>query len=192
MPVLSPQMAKLEQPVAAILAQAQKLSSLTAEQWAWKEAPTDWSAAEILWHLNASASPLMPLFEAAIQQIRNSGKGAIGDVPFKLSGLEKLFIKVVSPECSINPPAPKMLTPPTTGLSPTEELARFLDLQNRFLQCIALGNGMDLSQVKIPSPISPMLRLSVGAYITAMVEHERYHWLQIENRLRGSGFTSGQ
>ncbi len=190
--VLSPQMAKLEQPIAAITAQAEKLGGLSPEQWNWKAAPTDWSAVEILWHLNASASPLMPLFEAAIQKISSSGKGAIGDAPFKLSVLEKLFIKVVSPESSFNPPAPKMLTPPASGLSPDVELAQFLDLQSRFLQCIRLGNGMDLSQEKIPSPISPLLKLSVGAYITAMVQHERYHWLQIEDRLRGSGFTLGQ
>jgi DinB superfamily len=187
MPTLSPQMAELERTVAAIVAQAALLSDLSETEWNWKAAPSDWSAVQILWHLNKSSEPLLPQFEAAIGRIKQSGTAAIGDAPFPLTLPEKMFIKVVSPECKFTPPAPPMLTPPESGLDPQGELRTFIQLHQGLLACIRNGSGLDLSRERIHSPISALFRPSVGAYLCGLVQHLRYHWLQVENRLRGSG-----
>ncbi len=62
----------------------------------------------------------------------------------------------------------------------TEVVPRFLALQDSLLECFQKANGLDLTQVKVVSPASPLIRLRLGAYLESTVGHEEYYLLQAQ------------
>jgi hypothetical protein len=62
---------------------------------------------------------------------------------------------------------------PVTGVLPT-----FLHLQRQFTIQIELADGLDLRRVKVPTPITSLLKLSLGGSLAMAAAHERRHMAQ--------------
>jgi hypothetical protein len=78
--------------------------------------------------------------------------------------------------------APKRFVPlheqPITGILPT-----FLHVQDRFLIQIERADGLDLRRVKVPTPITKLLKMSLGSTLAQVAAHERRH-LEQARRVR--------
>ena len=79
-------------------------------------------------------------------------------------------------------PALKRFVPlhgqPLTAIMPT-----FLHVQNMFQLQMQRADGLDLARVKVASPISRLLRMSLGAMFAQAAAHGRRH-LEQARRVR--------
>jgi hypothetical protein len=54
----------------------------------------------------------------------------------------------------------------------------FFHVQSKFLRQIERADGLDLSRVKVPMPVSRFFKLGLGAAFARTAAHERRHLAQ--------------
>jgi hypothetical protein len=64
---------------------------------------------------------------------------------------------------------------PLHGQPVTAVLPTFLHVQSQFLLQIDCATGLDLRRIKVATPLSRFLRLSLGAMLAQAAAHERRH-----------------
>jgi hypothetical protein len=145
---------------------------LTEAQFNWRPAPDQWSIEECLAHLTMIGHAEMPAIERAVNEARN--RGITGSGPFHYGPIDRFMIGLAKPPVRTKLPAPKRFKPlhgqPLTGVVPT-----FLHIQSQFQQQIDRSAGLDLARVKVVTPISRWLKMSLGAIFEHAVAHERRH-----------------
>jgi hypothetical protein len=57
-------------------------------------------------------------------------------------------------------------------------LPTFLHVQSQLILQLALAGGLDLRRVKVATPISPLLKMSLGMMFAQVAAHERRHLQQ--------------
>lgn len=185
---LIPQLEEMRQHLAAIKTNAEALRSLTTAQWLWSPAPDVWSIALILDHLNTAEKEAVPRIEQSIETLRRENRRSEG--PFRYSWMEHNFIRVLSPNPPFKVPVPHQFLPQAPSEPVAQALDPFLELQDRFLLIVERANGYDLKAAKVTSPISALIKMTAGAYLEAMVAHERYHWTQVDALLAHPQFPA--
>lgn len=154
---------------------AKLLDGLTEAQFNWRASPGRWSIAECLVHLNVTARLYLPLIKSAIEEARL--RRLFGQGPFRHGFLVNLLIRTTEPPPKLKVKAPKIFVPPPD--QPLETVIRdFMSLQDQFLARIQEANGLHLSRIKIVSPVSRFLRMSLGQSFGFLAAHERRHLWQ--------------
>lgn len=148
---------------------------LTEAQFNWRPSPGEWSIEECLEHLRVVGQWEIRAIETAVDDAR--AKGITGSGPFRFGPVERFIIGMSQPPVRQKMPAPRRFQPlhgqPLTGVVPT-----FLHVQSQFIQQIDRSAGLDLRRVKVRTPISSFLRLSLGAMFAQAAAHERRHMEQ--------------
>ncbi|HZP83709.1 MAG TPA: DinB family protein [Chthonomonadaceae bacterium] len=176
-PDLHPTLHRAYAAFAEIRREAEALAGgLTPAQWNWSPAPDQWSLAQILDHLNKTGHQVLPRFETALESLR--AQNLRSDAPFRYSLVDRWFLRILRPNPPMKVPVPAIFVPNADPAALTDTLPTFLALQDKLLQFVEAANGFDLGRVKVPSPVSPLVRLSLGAYLEGTAGHEQYHWLQ--------------
>lgn len=162
--------------------------SIDAEAYNARPSGKSWSAAECVEHLSATGRELLPALNDGIKRAREKGWLAHG--PFEYGRLEKWFARQSGAEEL--PPrrrfkAPKMYAPEHRLYDMDEALADFLAIQDRYIETVQLASGVDLARIKIGSPAMPLLRLSLGMWLNAMVGHQNRHLWQAREAIRKAG-----
>jgi hypothetical protein len=57
-------------------------------------------------------------------------------------------------------------------------VAAFAAAQRRYLQSVSAASGLRLSKIKVNSPASPLIKLTLEEAIALMAAHERRHLWQ--------------
>jgi hypothetical protein len=171
-----PELAEYQQQFEQIADQGKELSAgLTEAQFNWRPAPDQWSIEECLSHLTMVGQAELLLIEAAIDQAK--AKGITGTGKFEYPVWERYILRETEPPVRHAMPAPKRFVPlhgqPVTGILPT-----FLHVQRNFGIQIERADGLDLRRVKVATPISRLLKLSLGATLAQAAAHERRHLAQ--------------
>jgi hypothetical protein len=115
----------------------------------------------------------------AIEKAVNEAKarGITGTGPFEYPVWERFILRETEPPVRHQMPAPKRFVPvhgqPITGILPT-----FLHVQRQFTLQIERADGLDLRRVKVPTPISRLMKLSLGGTLAQAAAHERRHMAQ--------------
>lgn len=145
--------------------------------------PDTWSVAEIFDHTNTAGWLLLRSMEDAIATGRSDGP--FGDPPFEYGFISRWFVRSMQPSSGWTFTAPSVFEPddPTT-LYPEEAIEEFCGLQDRFADCVAAADGLDLRRIRLPAPALPVLRISLGAWFEASLAHERRHLEQARDVLR--------
>jgi hypothetical protein len=156
--------------------QAKTLTAgLSEKQFIWRPAPKAWSIQECLGHLTMVGQHEIGFLETAIQDAR--AKGMTGAGPFRYGWLERTVLRQTEPPVRRRFSAPARFRPvhgqPVTAILPT-----FLHVQRQFLGLIDQSDGLDLARVKVPTPISRLFKLSLGATLAQAAAHERRHLAQ--------------
>jgi DinB superfamily len=159
-----------------IASEAKELTAdLTEAQFNWRAAPDEWSIEECLAHLTAVGqveveAVAKAVDEAKVRRIEGTG-------PFDYPAWERFILRETEPPVRHPMPAPKRFVPihgqPITGILPT-----FLHVQRQFTIQIERADGLDLRRVKVPTPISRLLKLSLGTTLAQAAAHERRHMAQ--------------
>jgi len=157
---------------------SQIVTMLTDEQARRRPELTSWSVTECIDHLCVVGRKLLPRIDAGIAQARQRGWYSRG--PFRYSWWGNWFVRASG--SGDYPPKRKVKTPKLyrpVQEWPLEELVRsFTHLQDEFQRRLREANGIDLARVKIVSPATRLLRLSLGQWLELIVGHQERHLLQ--------------
>ena len=159
-----------------ISGQARELTAgLTEAQFNWRPAVGAWSIEECLAHLTMVGHLEANAIEEAVAMAR--AKGLTGTGPFEYPAWERYILRETEPPVRNAMSAPKRFVPvhgqPVTGILPT-----FLHVQRRFLIQIEEADGLDLRRVKVATPITKLIKMSLGSTLAQAAAHERRHLAQ--------------
>ena len=159
-------------------------SDLRAEQLLWRPAADRWGIADCFAHLLVADAPYFPRVREAIER---SAPAAGGDRLYAPGLLAGWFIRSVGPEGTLKLPAPKKFRPPPARADAPE---RFLADQEVLAVLLADARNVDLQGAKITSPVTSLLRLTIGEALTLLVSHQERHLGQAETVRRDPGFPA--
>jgi hypothetical protein len=192
----NPELEQCSQAFEQVKIQARKLTEgLSEAQFNWRSAPDQWSIEECLGHLTMVGTWEVRAMERAIDEAWARGRTAGG--PFQYGWLDRWIVRMTEPPVRRKVRAPRRFVPvreqPITAVLPT-----FLHLQGMFLIQLERAAGLDLARVKVETPISRFLRMSLGMMFAQAAAHERRHLEQaqrvreqIEERAGGQGPGAG-
>ena len=150
---------------------------LSAYQANWKPAHDRWSVAECFRHLNETGSRYAEAIRDAAERGWSEEKTGTG--PFEYGWVGRAFVRAVTPGSrpmktwgSMKPPA---APPDVSELDAEAEVRRFTDARRSLMETCAQADGLDLAAVKMRSPVLPILRLPVIAFLDATAAHDARH-----------------
>ncbi len=183
---LAPEIDELRLQFVQIAADADALvADLREDQFSWRPAPDSWSVAECLDHLNAAAKAYLPKLDDAIADaLRQRAPGA---GPFKPSWAGRILLRTSEPPFRIRLRSPRVFEP-SPGGSRQEVVAALRTYQSEYIDRLRRANGLDLSRVRVTSPVSKWLRFSLGTMFAVIAAHERRHVCQARRIAAMSGF----
>ena len=153
---------------------------LSEQQFTWRPAPDSWSIQECLGHLTMVGLDEIRVLEKAIQT--GWAHGMTGSGPFRYGWIERRILKATEPPVGRRYSAPRRFRPvhgqPVTAILPT-----FLHVQREFIRMAELSKGLDLARVKVPAPMTRLLKFSLGIMLAQQAAHERRH-LEQARRVR--------
>lgn len=153
---------------------AEVVSGLSHVEFNWRPAPGAWSIAECLAHLNVADEQYASQIRDSIAAARSSGITSPG--PFQLGWLEAKFVAFLEPPYKMRFKAPKQFKP-----QPEHSVERVLEDWRRtrvdLLQLAKEAEGLDLKKVRVSSPVSNLISLSLlGAFAVAVAHDRRHLW----------------
>src|SRR6185436_15261242 len=142
---------------------------LREDQFNWRPAPAEWSIEECMAHLTMVGHVQVRAIEAAIQDGKKRGLHGTG--PFEYGALDRYIVHLTEPPVRLPLPAPRHFVPlhgqPVTAILPT-----FHHVQGQFLRQLDEAEGLDLARVKVATPISRFLKMSLGMMFAQAAAHE--------------------
>ena len=164
------------------------LAAELAEDIAAKSPATDaWSVVQIIEHMCVVGGLLLPRIDVGIEEaiVRNLRS----DGPFKYPPMSRIIIRAVSPlthEKQSRMRVPRIYRPEERRTL-AEASARFIVLQEDFMERCENADGLDIARVALGSPVTPMIRLRLGAWFESLATHQERHFGQIERALAALG-----
>ena len=184
---LRPQLRRLFDQVSELRATAEpRLSALTEQQLVWHADPNGWSIAEILDHLDRSNSYVIPIFDHSLEKAGPAGAEAQATLKYSL--FENWLVASVSPGSPIKLPVARVLRPKISPKESPSAVKRFLEQLGEYAALIQEADELRVGGIRITSPVNPLIRMHWLPYVDAMIQHERYHWTQVEAILENSSF----
>ncbi|HEV2388188.1 MAG TPA: DinB family protein [Candidatus Acidoferrales bacterium] len=176
---LVPELERIRFELEAASAGARALcDGLGDQELGWRPEPGRRSIAENLIHLELTARTFLPVIDKAIERARAEKCCSPG--PFRLGMMGRFYLWWAEPPPPFRVRAPKVLAPLFDGPA-SEALPRFLDSQSDLLRSIERANGLDLSGVRITSPLASFIKMSLLAVFAVSAGHERRHLWQAGN-----------
>lgn len=176
----------LERRLEAIGRRTRELTSdLRTEQLLWRPAPDRWGIADCFEHLLVADAPYFSRLREAIERSAPAAGGERLYAPGLLAGW---FIRSVSPEGTLKLPAPRKFRPPPDRPDRADAPDRFLADEEVLAGLLADARDVDLQGAKIKSPVTSLLRLTIGEALTLLVSHQERHLGQAEAVRRDPGF----
>ncbi len=161
---------------------------LSDAQFNWSPDPgRRWSVGECIAHLNVAGGLYLPIVDKAIRSGREKGFKSAG--PYNHSFIGNLFVKLAEPPPKVRFKAPSSMLPPSNERR-AETLDAFLQLQDRWRECLRSANGLDLGRIRVSSPINSMLKFSLGQAFALTASHERRHLWQAHQVLNHAQFPA--
>ena len=159
---------------------AELAAGLNEADFNWRPGPHQWSIEECLAHLISVGDREVLALEDAIR--RGKERGLTSQRPFSPGPIERFILGMTEPPVRHPMSAPLRFRPlhgqPVTAVLPT-----FLHLQSQLMARAEAAEGLDLRKVKVATPVSRWLRLSLGAMFAQIAAHERRH-LEQARRVR--------
>jgi hypothetical protein len=170
------ELTEYHQQIEEIKAEARELTQgLDEARFNWRPAADEWSIEECLSHLTMVGQWELRAIEEAVERGRERGLTSAG--PFEYGPVDRFIIDMTRPPVRAKLPAPKRFVPlhgqPVTAILPT-----FLHVQSQFQLQMERAEGLDLARIKVATPISCLLKMSLGAVFEQAAAHERRHIAQ--------------
>ena len=161
------------------------VAPLTREQIFWKPAPERWSIAQCLDHLMVTGDQYYPRTRVAIDEARS--RGLLSSAPYAPSFIGKRFLGAVGPVIRFRIKARPIFDPaPVPRPTVVDD---FFMHRGTLLELIRDADGVDLRRGgTISSPLTRLLRFSIGECLEMLVVHEHRHLEQARRVVAEPGF----
>ena len=154
------------------------VAGLTGTQFNWKPAPEVWSVGECLDHLNEALGTYIEKMAPAIEKARAEGK--VGSEPYGRGTLVgRLLVGFLSREGK-TARAPGVFRPASGSLDRDRVVQTFRERAARLIELAEEAEGLDLGRIRIATPVSPLLRLSLAQAFELHALHTPRHLAQAE------------
>lgn len=168
---------------------ADLVEGLSDAQLNWRPGPDRWSIAECLEHLSISAELYFPMIDEAVARRRAEHGEGRGSGPVSFNFLERWVLGTLEPPVRLKVRSPRIFAPPS-DLDGKETITRFLSVQDELERRIRDAEGLDLRRIRVPSPVSRLVRSRLGFVFAYLVAHERRHLWQAEQVRTAPGFPA--
>lgn len=153
----------------------------------WSPSPEKWSVAQCLDHLTITARR----YAEAIEPVVAAAPKDSPDKPAKRGWLASWFIRSLEPPVRFRAKAPQPFRPQTT-VSRDALIRDYGETHRRLREQIEASNGVDLSGVKVVSPVAGWIKLRLGDCYAVICAHERRHLWQASEVRSAEGFPAAQ
>jgi hypothetical protein len=161
------------------------VDGLTDAQLNWRPSEGRWSIAECVAHLTASGNLYLFPLDRVIQ--RGFDRAMFGGREFHPGWFGRLLIAQMEPPPRRRMRASKKILPQRVE-SGTRLVAEFDAMHRGLIDRVRKATSLDLSRVKIRSPIVPLLRMPLGTCFAFLLAHERRHLWQARQVRQEVGF----
>lgn len=151
----------------------QLVAGLSDEQINWKPEPKTWSIAECIDHLNQGLATYVPRMTPKIEKAH--AKGKTGAAPYGRGTFTGRFIVNFLKKPSKKAPAPKAFKPSASVFEVGDVTDRFRENTRRFIALAEQADGLPLGKIKMGTPVSPMLRVSLAQAFELHTLHTPRH-----------------
>lgn len=159
-------------------------SSLNEEQLNWRPDENSWSIGECLKHLCIMGEMYLREIHGAVK--RGYQKDLFGD-EFKYSWFGKQFMKKMEPSAKSKFKSPSAFKPNDQRLS-GEIVNEFLDFQDQLVKAMEDAKGLNLTKLKIKSPVFSLLKLRLGEAFELVITHQKRHLNQAQGVYKSLDF----
>lgn len=174
----------------AVLRDARELTAgLDAGQWNWQPSPSRWSVAQCLEHIVISGEPYLPLLDAALAEGR--ARLSAGGRPVREGWLGTRFVRSMEPPPGMRIRTFRKLTP-STRIDGEAVWAAFESFHRRLGERLPAVEEVGPNAASLRSPFLPILRLTLGQAVRAILAHSRRHIWQAWAVRRAAGFPEGR
>jgi DinB family protein len=153
------------------------VGAVPVEQWGQRADPARWSVAECVAHLNLTSTAYLPLLRDGVARARLLERRPIGR--YRRDPLGWLLWATMGPPVRVRLKTIARFLPQRAA-APAVLVQEFERLQATQLECLAQGDGLRLSDVRIKSPFNARLRYNLYACFTILPRHQHRHLWQAE------------
>jgi hypothetical protein len=155
---------------------AEVMAGLSADQINWRPAEGSWSIAECIAHLNQLNGLYAASIAEALADARQRGWTTDGDATLGL--LERWFLHSIEPPYKLKFKAPAKFRPPSSTFDREDLFAVWTSTHERLAELARESQGVDLKRVKVTSPATPLLKVSLLCALMVTPAHDRRHLWQ--------------
>lgn len=162
--------------------------SVTSRQATWNPAAGKWSIAECIEHLNVSLRLYLPAMQRELEKSRAGDFTGTG--PWKRGTFTgRLILWGLDPEASRSIPAPRKFRPDnSTAVDFSLVCNSFRRGIDRLVQLASEADGLALDQIRLPTPIGRLFRITLAEAFEIHARHVPRHLEQAERVTRASSF----
>ncbi len=165
------------------------ISSLDEKQLHWRADDASWSVCDCVEHLIISATTAAAVQEAAIDSAKRRER--FGQGPFRYSYFGRKFLDILAPPPGRRFKAPKVFQPSSEKTHTKDSLLNeFKDSQERAQNIVRSASGLDLTRVKVQSPVSKMIRFNLGVSLLVTPTHQKRHYWQMQRTMEHRDFPA--
>lgn len=151
------------------------VADIDDDQFNWRPGEEEWSVAECFDHLVMIGDLMLVKLDEGIERAAEADLRSNG--PYRYGALGNWFVRAVGPAREGKKRkfrAPKLYTPTSRHTISRLDKA-FTELQDALIERLRRANGYDLGRVKVPSPVTRLLRLSLGQWFALLAGHQERH-----------------
>ena len=158
---------------------------LSDQQLNWKSHSEKWSMAQCLDHLAVTGAAFDKYYIDAIKRGRE--KWTVREaVQYRPTFVGGWLSRQVTPDKTRGFPAPKVFRPAQSDI--TGSLEKFLNQQAIFLDFVRASIGLDYNRIRLRSPVTPLMRYSLGDAFVVTILHGQRHLGQARRMKETEGF----
>jgi len=151
------------------------MDGLDNDRFNWSPGAGTWSIAQCIDHLNVTNRLYIPIFEEGVRKGR--ANGVLGEGPYSYSWLSRYMFRVMQPPVKNRFRAPKQFHPaPQRTIE--EVLPEWEATHTSLEKVVADSQGLDLQRIKVPSPVTSLLKFNLGMAFWIQTAHDRRHLWQ--------------
>ncbi len=158
--------------------------TLNTDQLNWKPSDDKWSIAQCLEHTLVGADLYAEKLRPAVQRARDKRVCSAGDVRAGHTVMGRLVLRAVEPTAKRTMTSPKIFTPAQSRLD-DGVVDRFIRSHEQIAQLLSDCDGLDLSRVRLSSPVARIIRINAADAFAILVAHAERHLNQAQ-RVRES------
>jgi hypothetical protein len=165
------------------------VAGLSAEQLDWAPEPGQWSIAQCLEHLVVAWRCYHPVLATAIGSARERAGSSAGASAYRPTWLGARFVSSMRDTTGQRRfRAPRMFQPAARPAPGAAE--RLLATQQELRALIDQAAGLELTRVKLRSPVTALVRLNLGEALELQVVHIARHLAQARRVRAHAGFPA--